>query len=408
MADGPIAVHQLPMKLQRAAWSLAELVEETAGDGPFRSGPVELSVSDLVQAAALQKKVTRGRATTVEEDRANTACRAFRRLRTLLNLRPSDRCNFLGDGKIVLARLRTMVRLNTLSSAPLQAITLSKKWSVLDRFAALEYAGRVFHTFIERSADAWSAQSSSLRITRQHGSATIHANIRKEPIAPVQSVEIRMATKRLQSGKEVTDTFDIIVGGRRLAPKAYVELLPDLLSATGTWAYAECGWNLLDEGLILFNFNQSGLTEGAKIYLTLLVGGLRQIAMDEENHWPTIALTGHADSVGQSVRNAALGRDRSRAVQQFLEERGVPSDVITVDTEGEAQPVDAKGDEQKNSYNRNVQIRVRPVAEDLKSSCYKYYAPSGVSHGTSFYVSECEIYPSHCTNPMLDSSPVVR
>jgi outer membrane protein OmpA-like peptidoglycan-associated protein len=68
----------------------------------------------------------------------------------------------------------------------------------------------------------------------------------------------------------------------------------------------------------------------------------------------TISVVGHADPRGSEEYNYSLGEQRARAAADYLQQRGVPSSQIAVESRGEE---DASGhDEQSWQLDRNVQI----------------------------------------------------
>lgn len=67
-----------------------------------------------------------------------------------------------------------------------------------------------------------------------------------------------------------------------------------------------------------------------------------------------LKIIGHTDSVDTHAFNYRLGLDRARSTQVYMEEIGVSSDRITVDSEGETQPVAPNKTDEGRQKNRRV------------------------------------------------------
>ena len=71
-----------------------------------------------------------------------------------------------------------------------------------------------------------------------------------------------------------------------------------------------------------------------------------------------VQLIGHTDNTGSSETNMTLGRDRARAIQSILLNKGVPEDQLTVSSRGEEQPVASNDTESGRAENRRVEVRL--------------------------------------------------
>lgn len=100
---------------------------------------------------------------------------------------------------------------------------------------------------------------------------------------------------------------------------------------------------------VYFNFDDSTLTQQSEYVLTRV---MRLIESQARN----IELAGHTDNVGDSGYNFSLGLRRSKAVEDYLVERGVDAQRITTTSYGETKPfVDNMSDENRK-LNRRVEV----------------------------------------------------
>jgi outer membrane protein OmpA-like peptidoglycan-associated protein len=111
----------------------------------------------------------------------------------------------------------------------------------------------------------------------------------------------------------------------------------------------------------------------------------------------TVSVTGHTDTVGTELRNLALGTSRAQAVKAALVESGVPEEIVTTSSAGEAPPqaVPTK-DETPNSRNRRAEVRFSP-------------SKAGMSFGTgtlTFPSGEHRADPGQATPPRLFPPPL--
>lgn len=72
-----------------------------------------------------------------------------------------------------------------------------------------------------------------------------------------------------------------------------------------------------------------------------------------------VIITGHTDYVGTVKDNHQLGLAHANTVAQKLEKYCVPSEMITVESAGENQPVASNTTEEGRRLNRRVEIRLR-------------------------------------------------
>lgn len=104
--------------------------------------------------------------------------------------------------------------------------------------------------------------------------------------------------------------------------------------------------------------NRDGLDAAAKRAIDAFFGEER-LASDE-----AITLFGHSDSIGSDEANERASAARAQVVADYLEERGVDPDRITIVALGEHNPVapnlmlDGEPDEEGQAMNRRVEIAI--------------------------------------------------
>lgn len=115
---------------------------------------------------------------------------------------------------------------------------------------------------------------------------------------------------------------------------------------------------------ISFNKDQHLLTPEAKIKLESLSEKLRA-----EQREYKIEMDGHTDSDGSNAYNEVLSLNRVDRVRNFLQEHGIPPDVISSAHFGEEKPRVENKDEAHMAINRRVEIRITykelPVEEEI-------------------------------------------
>ncbi len=75
-------------------------------------------------------------------------------------------------------------------------------------------------------------------------------------------------------------------------------------------------------------------------------------------------ISGHTDNVGDSRLNQTLSEYRAKVVANYLIQRGIAPDRLTIRGYGSAQPAASNTTESERIRNRRVAIAVRPVAVD--------------------------------------------
>jgi len=74
---------------------------------------------------------------------------------------------------------------------------------------------------------------------------------------------------------------------------------------------------------------------------------------------PDVVVTGHTDTVAETVYNDALSLRRAEAVRKLLVERGLPPEAVIATGRGEREPLVPSADEVRDPRNRRVEITVR-------------------------------------------------
>lgn len=73
----------------------------------------------------------------------------------------------------------------------------------------------------------------------------------------------------------------------------------------------------------------------------------------------SIAIAGYTDATGDAVSNVALSQDRADAVRDYLIQAGVPSERLSSQGFGAANPVAANTTEKNRALNRRIEFQVR-------------------------------------------------
>ena len=116
--------------------------------------------------------------------------------------------------------------------------------------------------------------------------------------------------------------------------------------------------NLLTQ-VVYFDYDRSDIRDDSRSQLE------QKIPLLNANPNLTIKVTGHTDSRGSDEYNIALGQRRARAVRDFLVQRGIASNRITIDSRGEEQPV-AQGEEEAAwSQNRRAEFEITAGGDNL-------------------------------------------
>ncbi|MCF8362185.1 MAG: OmpA family protein [Prolixibacteraceae bacterium] len=72
-----------------------------------------------------------------------------------------------------------------------------------------------------------------------------------------------------------------------------------------------------------------------------------------------LSITGHTDAIGSKVYNQALGYRRAQSMQHYFESNGVRPDRITLQSQGEEEPVDDNNTVAGRANNRRTEITIK-------------------------------------------------
>ena len=108
--------------------------------------------------------------------------------------------------------------------------------------------------------------------------------------------------------------------------------------------------------LIYFDFDKaeySSNNEGAKYFK-------ESMTYMFQNPGAGLSITGYTDALGSDEYNMALGYRRARSVQKYFEEKGMPSDRISVGSKGEKEPAESNTSPEGRAKNRRTVITIKP------------------------------------------------
>lgn len=210
------------------------------------------------------------------------------------------------------------------------------------RFAALEYFGRIFVSAVNNDRYRRLIEMTGCTIQKTDN----HVVIFRPGLA---SIEFDL--KSLETGITIFENVQITRDGQKVNIGEWPDLIIAFTSRTPLFRDTFfCQWSFFDNGLILFDFGKADLNDFARARISTLAGVLKRYS---QMH---LEVTGHADSVGKSEDNVVLASQRAKAVMNELIRLGIEKERLKIVSEGEEKPVDKKKDDQKNRYNRNVQI----------------------------------------------------
>ncbi len=109
---------------------------------------------------------------------------------------------------------------------------------------------------------------------------------------------------------------------------------------------------ILEKATLHFNFTFGSFEIGEEeaSYLNELATAFK------DNPDLRIKLTGHTDDVGSEKFNLKLSIQRAEKIREFLSERGVNPDRVTVDGKGESEPLTSNSTEEGKARNRRVEL----------------------------------------------------
>lgn len=102
---------------------------------------------------------------------------------------------------------------------------------------------------------------------------------------------------------------------------------------------------------VLFDFDQSTVTEGSKAQLNTLISRLHSEGLTRVN------IQGHTDSSGSNAYNQTLSHERSIAVVDYMAQQGISAEIGAVTWEGENNQAVRTADGVRLHENRRVEVQ---------------------------------------------------
>lgn len=102
--------------------------------------------------------------------------------------------------------------------------------------------------------------------------------------------------------------------------------------------------------LVFFDFDQSTLGPGAQSVLDAVAAEVSKRSLN------SVTVVGHADRSGSEAYNLKLAQRRANAVRDALVQRGVPANILKVESRGENEPLVETPDNVREPANRRAQI----------------------------------------------------
>jgi len=109
-----------------------------------------------------------------------------------------------------------------------------------------------------------------------------------------------------------------------------------------------------NKALVYFPYNSTKKLENANIndYLASVAEALN-------GNNKTVSLTGHTDNKGRPSYNKSLALKRAQAMKNILIGLGIEANRITVDSQGESQPIETNDTEEGRQKNRRVELEIK-------------------------------------------------
>jgi OOP family OmpA-OmpF porin len=105
----------------------------------------------------------------------------------------------------------------------------------------------------------------------------------------------------------------------------------------------------------LFDFDKAALKAEGRQRLDLLASRLMDKVVQ------VVVALGHTDSIGSQAYNQQLSEKRAKAVADYLNGKGIPSEKIFTEGRGASQPIASNSNEAGRAMNRRVEIEVVAV-----------------------------------------------
>ena len=111
--------------------------------------------------------------------------------------------------------------------------------------------------------------------------------------------------------------------------------------------YLEEGYSI---SMVLFDYNKSDLNSTSIEILQAVLNELNQ------NKDLKVNLTGHTDEIGSEEYNLKLSENRAAIAASYLEKQGIAKSRITINAEGEKNPISDNSSEHERAKNRRLEI----------------------------------------------------
>ena len=108
---------------------------------------------------------------------------------------------------------------------------------------------------------------------------------------------------------------------------------------------------------ILFAFNKSNLSDGAKKSLTEFATKMADMPDTDITIW------GHTDNIGTAEANASVSQKRANAVKDFLVAQGIAADRMVAEGKSYDMPVASNDTDEGRAQNRRVEVYITANAD---------------------------------------------
>ena len=113
---------------------------------------------------------------------------------------------------------------------------------------------------------------------------------------------------------------------------------------------------------ILFDFNKSTLTAGAKSQLDKFAAEMADLPETD------ITVLGHTDNIGTAAANQKVSDNRANAVSKYLQQKGIAASRIIAEGHSYNEPVASNDTEAGRAQNRRVEIYISANENMIKAA----------------------------------------
>ena len=104
-----------------------------------------------------------------------------------------------------------------------------------------------------------------------------------------------------------------------------------------------------------FDFDRATLAPGDQNRILAEVSKMKGVT------WQSVTATGHTDSVGDPAYNDRLSARRAQVVKAYLTGKGLDSQMIKTQAEGEGEPVASNESDDGRAKNRRTEVRFEGI-----------------------------------------------